>query len=296
MLVSIVTPSYNMARFLGETIESVLAQTYAQVEYRVLDGGSTDDTVELLSGHGERVAWRSEPDDGAAAALQLGFAEARGSILGWLNADDLLLPGAVEAAVAAFQAHPEAVAVYGQAHWTTEEGALIRPYPTEREAAARFHKVCGICQPACFFRADAYRQAGGIDPAWGSAFDYDLWIRLARVGPFVHVREDWARSRMHRANKTLGNRGQAFEEGMAVLRRHFGYVPAEWVHSMVLWRQNGRDQFYEPSHGSLRSWAASLPEGLRRNSGSRGRYFWDWLSLPVAGRRAAATPPSIRPT
>jgi glycosyltransferase involved in cell wall biosynthesis len=289
-LVTLITPSYNMARFLPETIGSVLAQTYPHIEYRVLDGGSTDGTVELLRIYGERFEWLSEADGGAAAALQTGFAGARGEILGWLNADDTLTPGAVAEAVAALAAHPDAAAVYGRGAWITVDGAPLGDYPVDPDAALNLTRDCGICQPACFFRADAYRAAGGIDPRWGSAFDYDLWIRLARQGRLVYVPGDWARSRMHRDNKTLGQRGQAFEEGMAVLDRHFGYVPANWVHSEALWRLNRRDQFFEPARGTLTSWAQSLRPGLRRNRGRWRRYLWDWLMLPVRGVAARLKP------
>jgi len=270
-----------MARFLPETIESVLRQSYPHIDYRVLDGGSTDGTLDLLRGYEGRFEWRSARDNGAAAALREGFAVARGAILGWVNADDVLLPGAVEGAVLALAAHPEAAAVFGQASWIDEAGRLIAPYPVLANATSVLDLECAICQPACFFRASAYRAAGGIDARWGSAFDYDLWIRLARVGPFIHVNQDWARSRMHRGNKTLGNRGQAFAEGMAILERHFGYVPAAWIHSEYLWSRDQRDQFFEPSRGSLRSWLGCLPEGMRRNHRRWRRYIWDWLTLPL---------------
>lgn len=274
-----------MARFLRETVGSVLGQTYPHVEYVVLDGGSTDGSVDVLRSYGERFRWRSAPDGGAAAAIAEGLREARGEILGWVNADDLLLPGAVAGAVAAFERHPEAAAVYGDAWWTDEAGVMLEPYPVRADAQGQLANECGICQPGCFFRAEAYRAAGGIDPAWRSAFDYDLWIRLARQGRLVHVEQDWARSRMHRGNKTLGQRGEAFTEGMAVLDRHFGYVPPHWIHSEWLWKHDGRDQFFERSHGSLRTWAASLPTGLRRNRKQWRRYLWDWLMLPGWGAR-----------
>lgn len=287
-LVSLITPSYNMARFLPETIESVLGQTYGRIEYRVLDGGSTDGTVELLEGYGERVSWRSERDGGAAEAIGLGMAEAHGTILGWVNADDVLMPRAVEEAVETFETRREAVAVYGRGDWITVEGERIAEYPTVPGAAAEFYRTCGICQPACFFRAEAYRAAGGIDAGWGSAFDYDLWIRLASEGAFVHVPKVWAKSRMHRDNKTLGNRGQAFEEGMAVIERHFGYVPAEWIHSYEMWRKDGRDQFFEEARGSIWTWVGSLPEGMRRNRKQLRRYLWDWFTLPGWAARLRA--------
>lgn len=282
-----------MAQFLREAIDSVLAQTYPAVEYIVRDGGSTDGTLQLLAGYGERVQWRSGRDGGAAAALRGAFGEARGEIFGWLNADDILRPEAVAGAVAALAEHPRAVGVFGRAAWISEEGGHIADYPVCAEAIQLLDRECRICQPACFFRAEAYRAAGGIDPAWGSAFDYDLWIRLARQGPFVYAAEDWARSRMHRRNKTLGNRGQAFEEGMAVLERHFGYVPPNWIHSHWLWRHDGRDQFFDKARGNAFTWLASLPAGLRRNRGRRARYLWDWLMAPAGGARLRRRSPPV---
>lgn len=277
---SIITPSFRMGNFIGQAIASIVSQESARFSYHVLDAGSTDGTVEILRQYAGRLSWRSHPDGGTAAALREGFDSAQGGILGWLNADDLLCPGALSAVGRAFQSNPDAVAVYGDAIWMDEGGNSIGPYPVREYDPGRLARECFICQPACFFRASAYRAVGGIDPSLHSAFDYDLWIRLSRVGPFVHIPVELAKSRMHRSNKTLGQRSEAFREGMAVLEKHFDYVPASWVYSEQVWMRDGRDQFFEPHRPSLAAFLASLPAGLRRNRRHRLRYLADWITAP----------------
>ncbi|WP_321476901.1 glycosyltransferase family 2 protein [uncultured Paludibaculum sp.] len=294
---SIVTPTLGMAEYLGRAIESVLSQDFASLDYLVADGGSSDGTVDLLRGFEGRLRWRSENDGGAAAALQRAFREAPGSILGWLNADDILLPGALAQAAQAFERYPDAVAVFGGASWVDQNLRLIRPYPVVADAARRLSEQCLICQPACFFRADAYHACGGIDPTLHSAFDYDLWIRLARLGPMVYIPGEWAWSRMHPGNKSLGQRQQAFEEGAQVLRRHFDYVPFSWIYARRVHRIDGRDQFFEPLQPSLRAYFGCLPEGLATNHRHPLRYLQDWASQfgwRAAGRMLGRTRSEVK--
>lgn len=276
--ISIVTPTFGMAEYLGHAIQSVLTQTGTPFDYLVSDGGSTDGTVELLRAFDGRLRWRSEKDGGAAAALHRGFQEASGSILAWLNADDLLLPGAFEYALQAFERYPDAVAVFSGASWVDHNLQHIRPYPVVADAAGHLPQQCLICQPACFFRADAYHACGGIDPTLQSAFDYDLWIRLARLGRMVYVPGEWAWSRMHPANKSLGQRQQAFREGELVLMRHYGYVPFSWIYSRRVNFLDGRDQFFDPLEPSLLAFLACLPEGLATNRRHPIRYLQDWAA------------------
>lgn len=272
-----------MGRFLREAIDSVLAQDYQPIEYFVRDGGSTDGTLEILSSLRAPLSWTSEPDSGPADALRKAFDAASGDVFGWLNSDDRLLPGAVSSAVAALEQNPGAVAVYGNALWIGEDGNVLGRYPTEPFDRALLGQECFICQPACFFRASAYRCCGGIDPALGFAFDYELWMRLSRHGEFVHVPEFWAHSRMHPANKTLGRRREVFEESMRVIERHFGHIPFHWIYSELCHRLDRRDQFFEEFRPSLRAYAASLPAGLRRNRATRARYIREWIAAMTWG-------------
>ncbi len=275
-LVSIVTPSLNMARYLREAIDSVLSQDYPNIEHIVMDGGSTDGTVEILESYGSRLRYSIGPDGGAADAINRGFREGRGSILAWLSADDRYYPGAVRLAVERLMAAPEACAVYGEAHWIDAAGDVIRPYPTQPLDLNRLGKECCICQPACFFRRSAFEAVGGLDPALQSAFDYDLWIRMARKYPFRHLPALLAASRMHPANKTMGQRGQVFEESIRVLRRHYHYVPMAWIHADLCCRTNRRDPFPEPLPLFPREFLLSLPVGCWHNRRALVQYVSEW--------------------
>jgi glycosyltransferase involved in cell wall biosynthesis len=277
-LVSVVTPSYNMAAFLAETIESVLSQDYPRIEYIVMDGGSTDGTLEILKRYGDRLRYVSTPDNGAAAAINRGSDAASGSVLAWLNADDTFLPGAVSAAVERLTAEPDAALVYGKAHWVDARGRILRPYPTVPFDPERLSRENYICQPAAFLRKSAFQKAGKLDPSLQSAFDYDLWIRLSRHGRFVHSEQYWATSRMHRNCKTLGNRSQMYAECFALFHRHFGYVPFRWVHSRCCFLLDGRDQFYEPLRPSLFKYLISLPYGCWHNRRRMPRFAREWWS------------------
>lgn len=283
---TIVTPSFNLARFLPEAIESVLSQDVPGLDYCVADGGSTDGSLDILHRYSSRLRWTAAPDGGCANALRAAFATAPGDLLGWLAADDILLPGALAAAQDAFDRHPEAVAVFSGANWIDEHGHLIRPYPVASDADGRLGLECLICQPACFFRASAYHAAGGIDSALASAFDYDLWIRLARLGPFVYQPGTWALSRMRRSSISLGQRAAMFRENIHLLARHFGYVPFNWIYCRRVYRRDGRDQFFEPLQPSLSDFLASLPEGLLINRAEPRRYLREWSRhLPILARR-----------
>ncbi|HLA97025.1 MAG TPA: glycosyltransferase family 2 protein, partial [Anaerolineales bacterium] len=140
-LVSIVTPSFNQGRFLEETIQSVLAQDYPRIEYLIVDGGSTDGSLEIIRRYADRLGWWvSEPDRGQTEALNKGFARARGEIFAWLNSDDTYLPQAVSEAVAYLQAHPEAGMVYGDANLVDEHGRVIGKFPARQTDYQRLRR------------------------------------------------------------------------------------------------------------------------------------------------------------
>ena len=278
-LVSIVTPSYNMAAFLPETIESVLSQDYPHIEYTVMDGGSTDGTLDILKRYEKRLHYVSARDGGAADAINRGCRISRGPIFAWLNADDIYLPGAVSAAVREILAAPSAPAVYGNAYWVDVKGRIIRPYPTAPFDRDRFGVECYICQPAAFMRKSAFEEVEMLDASLQSAFDYDLWIRLSRLGRFVHSEQHWAASRMHGTSKTLGNRSEMYTECFGVLRRHYGYVPFVWVHSRCCYLLDKRDQFFEPLRPSFFKYLLSLPYGFWHNPRQLRRFAGEWLSV-----------------
>ena len=232
-LVSVVTPSFNQGRFLRRTVESVLGQTYPHIEYLVLDGGSTDDSVEILRSYGGRLAWFSGPDRGQAHALNKGFARARGDVRAYLNSDDVLMPGAVEKVVGYFLARPDWDLLYGRANYLDAEGRIVGAYRTAPYTFRRLVEDNCLCQPAVFWRARLAERVGPFDEALHCCMDYDYWLRAARAGLRLEYVEDLlACSRLHPEAKTLSCRLRMYEESIAVCARHAGYVPRGHVRGL----------------------------------------------------------------
>ncbi|MBI4927898.1 MAG: glycosyltransferase [Anaerolineae bacterium] len=173
MLVSIITPSFNQARYIEATLDSVLSQDYPEIEYIVMDGGSTDGTVDILKRYEHRLAgWVSEKDRGQTDAINKGFARARGEVLAWLNSDDTYQPGAVREAVEALRAHPEAALVYGDANYIDETGRVIGRFPAAQTDYRRLRQgYVHIPQQAAFWRASRWRQVGPLDVSFFFAMD-----------------------------------------------------------------------------------------------------------------------------
>lgn len=205
-LVSIVTPSFNQAKFLEETIRSVLEQDYPNIEYILIDGGSTDGSVEIIQKYAHRLAyWVSEKDRGQTDALNKGFAAATGSIFAWLNSDDTYQPGAIRSAVDFLTSHPRVGLVYGDLNFINERGEIVGKFPAAQTNLVRLRRgYVHIPQPAAFFRADLWKKVGPLDPSFYFAMDYDLWVRLAGVSDLQYLPgQVWANFRLHGSGKTI---------------------------------------------------------------------------------------------
>jgi glycosyltransferase involved in cell wall biosynthesis len=263
-LVSLVTPSFNQGAFLEATIESVLAQTWPAIEHVVMDGGSSDGSAAILERYRTRLAHaQSAPDDGFADALRSGFARCTGDILGYLNSDDLLAPRAVEEAVRCLEARPDVVLVYGNRICIDERGRLlyVRPSPPWGARTPHAHHVLG--QETCFWRREAYERAGGIDASFRFAVDYDLFSRLARLGPFAHCGGIWGFFRKHGASKTMTSYADVGAAEVArVQDATWGRRPAAWETALV----HGACRLYGLAGGIARElvrWPTDVPRPER---------------------------------
>jgi len=272
-VVSIVTPSYNMGRFLEETIESVLCQNYPHVEYIVMDGGSTDGSLEILRKYKHRLRYESQPDRGQADAINRGFQMSRGSIFAFLNADDTYLPDAVSTAVRHMTENAGAGVVYGEGYHVAEGGQVIGRYPVEPFAAERLRSRCCICQPASFMRRDVFESVGMLNPEFHLALDYDLWIRISKRYPMLKINEYLATSRIHRENKTVSQLKEVFQEVFKVQTKEYGYVPFNWVYGYCSHLLDGRSKVFEVARPSISNVGLTLLMGSYYNK-TRFIHFW----------------------
>ncbi|WP_129709829.1 glycosyltransferase family 2 protein [Priestia megaterium] len=204
-LVSVITPSYNQASFIKETIESVLTQDYPNIEYIVIDGGSNDGTLEILRSYrsiAPCLNFVSEPDRGQSHAINKGLKMAKGKIIGWLNSDDTYHPHAIRKAVEALKINPHWGMVYGKAYATDKENKVLHPYPVESFNKNRLFERCIICQPAAFIRKEVFEGVNGVDESFFFCMDYELWMRIAKKYEIGYIETYLANSRCHDLSKT----------------------------------------------------------------------------------------------
>ncbi|MBN1258072.1 MAG: glycosyltransferase [Planctomycetes bacterium] len=240
MKFSVVVPSFNQASFLPACLDSILSQEGKDLEVEILvyDGGSTDGSKEILEHYAPRLAyWQSCPDGGQAAVLRQGFKRACGEILGWVNSDDLLFPGALARAVEYFTGQPEVSLAYGDAIWIDARGEVLRP---KREIDFDWkifaYGYCYLPQPAAFFRKSAYEACGGVDPSFQCCMDYDLWHRLRETGGVGHISAFMAGIRQHPEAKT--SRLQAnFRQEEARLREQYLHCSAAVYRVRHYWQR-----------------------------------------------------------
>lgn len=285
-LVSIVTPAYNQAGYLAETIESVLAQDYPNIEYIVLDDGSTDSTPDVLKRYDGRIRWERHDNMGQAATLNKGWEMSRGSLMGYLSSDDRLLPSALTNLVNALQANPDVVVAYGDFSLIDMHGRTLRSVRTEDFDQRRL-TVDLVCQPGAgaLFRRGVFEQAGGWCERLRQVPDFEFWLRVARFGRFVRVPQVLAEYRIHDGSasfrtiapersmeivQTMGNywtdrkdRGRGRSMATAYLIATKNHAQSGRLHhALKTWSQA---MLYSPSMLiSIQAWRVVLSGALRR--------------------------------
>jgi glycosyltransferase involved in cell wall biosynthesis len=219
--ISIITPSFNQLSFLKETMESIHSQVVdVEVEHIVIDGGSTDGTVEYLESLGGQVVWWSGKDEGQADAVNKGIGKATGDVIGWLNSDDLYLPGTLQTVADHFRDHPECRWLYGRCRIIDKDGRerwkWITGYKNSRLKKFTYSKLLRenfISQPTVFFKKDLFEEAGPLDLSLHYAMDYDLWLRFAKISPACVINSELSSFRRHGASKSeTGFKDQFFEQ------------------------------------------------------------------------------------
>lgn len=242
-LVSIITPSYNQAEFLEETIHSVLEQDYANIEYLVVDGGSTDGSLDIIRKYADRIDWwASEPDKGQADALNKGLARAKGEIVAWLNSDDTYRPGAIRQAVDVLLQNPEIGMVYSKLDSIDRAGELFNTISYRQYDLLDLLTFRIIGQPTVFMRREILQLAGPLDASYNYLLDHHLWLRMLQLAPIKYVPAVWAAARHHPSAKNVAQAARFGEEAFRILE----WAEAQPVLSEIV-RKNSRT-FYAGAH------------------------------------------------
>ena len=221
MKFSIVIPSYNQGKFLKQCIDSILCQGAIEIEVLVFDGGSTDNSVEILKSYGDKIFWISQKDRGQTDAINRGLMRATGDVLAYLNSDDIYYPGAFERIAKHFQENPNSLVAYGKCNHIHENGDFMEHYYCEPWDYKRLLYVCFICQPGTFWRREVIERYGLFNDRLNYCMDYEYWLRVGKHTDFSYIDDQvLAGSRLYEDNKTLGQKVPVHQEITSVLKKY----------------------------------------------------------------------------
>ncbi len=223
MRVSIVTPSFNQAEFLGRTIESVLQQDYDDLEYIVIDGGSNDGSIELLKQYDDQITfWQSQPDAGQSDAINKGMARVTGQVVSYLNSDDCLYPGAVSAIVKAFEQNPNAGVIYGATEKIDAFDRVLKSRFLTPHSYNLHKTLCLVPQPSSFYSYDAWKRCGPFDANLHFVLDWDFLLKVERHYPIVAIPDLISRFRVYETTKSSAGGWKRLEEIAKIGRKYNG--------------------------------------------------------------------------
>jgi glycosyltransferase involved in cell wall biosynthesis len=236
--ITVVVPSFNHGRFIDAAIDSILEQNYPNVEIMVIDGGSTDDTVDRLRSFGDKIRWVSEKDDGQSDAIIKGVAATKNKWVTWLNSDDVQSGDALRRVDEAVKADPGVEVLVGGGHYMSLEGAFLRPYPAIEvgpniDVRRQIFDKGFMAQPSVYFRRDLYERVGGLDRKLRFCMDYELWARFSLAGArFGKIDGDISGNRWHDTSKTASQLIDLYAEVIATQRVLFGKVSPYFVQAL----------------------------------------------------------------
>lgn len=247
MKISVITPSFNQGEFIERTLQSVISQksTPHEIDYTVMDGGSSDQTVDILKSYQDQLSWVSEKDKGQTDALNKGLQATSGEIIGWLNSDDIYYPDTIKKVCDFFTAHPDVDILYGEADFIDRDDHFIRNYPTEKWDLNRLKSRCFISQPAAFFRRRVVLQYGLPDESLHFCMDYEYWLRLGLSGAkFAYIPDTLAATRVYPQTKTASGYIEANQEAVRMLKKKLNYIPAEWIVSISAVKVRSKENYH----------------------------------------------------
>lgn len=220
--ISIITPSYNQANYIERTILSVICQGYPNIEYIIIDGGSTDGCADIIKKYQDKIAyWVSEPDHGQTDAINKGLKKASGDILAWINSDDTYVAGAIQNVIKYFNEHPGVDLVYGDCYVIDEHDKILSNHRGKAFDIRRAITGDLIYQPATFFKRKMIEDLGFLDESFRYTMDYDLWLRAALKYNLEYIPMTLAQFRVHSASKTISQSERFFSEDLRVLDKLF---------------------------------------------------------------------------
>jgi glycosyltransferase involved in cell wall biosynthesis len=290
--ITIVTPSLNQGRFIRQTVDSVLNQDYPALNYIVMDGGSIDETVDILRSYGDRLQWFSQPDGGQSWAINQSWQTSSSEILSWLNSDDILLPGALKTVARFFLENPDVDMVYGNCDYINAEGMLLKPYPTREYdyAALLAGESDFIPQPATFIRRSVYQAVGPLDESLVYVMDLDYWLRAGIYHKVVHLSEKLASLRLHEEAKSISGL-KKFASELIYLHQKLFNTPALPPRIKQLENKAMYHAYYRAADSAF--WSEVLPEARKyawkafKTIPYRIRGLWIYLLMGKWGRQLA---------
>jgi glycosyltransferase involved in cell wall biosynthesis len=231
-LVSIVTPSFNQGKFLERTILSVLNQDYPNIEYIIMDGNSTDNSVEIIRKYSSRISyWQSEKDKGQTDAINQGFSHANGQYFAWINSDDTYELSAISQAVKYLSEHPDVGMVYGACNFIDADDRVIGKFNARQTDYQKLRTgYVHIPQQSSFWRAELWHQVAPLDTSIYFAMDYDLWLRLSKISNIIYTPQLWANFRLHGDAKTISEDDRCWPDMLRIHYRDGGkwWQPIVW--------------------------------------------------------------------